>query len=59
MSKVRICDICGEPLTFRRYKVKSIYDGYIITEKRKLDICSTCWFYIRDYIKLREKENGR
>lgn len=58
MSKVRICDICGEPLTSRHYKVKSIYNGYV-TIKRKLDICFTCWRHMKDYIELKEKENGR
>lgn len=56
MSKVRICDICGEPLIFKHYKVKMIYD---VTDKRKLDICFTCWRHMKDYIKLKEKENGR
>jgi len=51
MSKVRICDICGEPLTFKHYKVKRIYDSLWNADKSKLDICSTCWFIMKDYIK--------
>jgi len=61
MSKVRVCDICGEPLTFRHYKhckIKRMYDGYV-TDKNKIDICNVCWHYMEDYIKLKEEENGR
>lgn len=66
MSKVRICDICGEPVgkTASEYIVKKRLfmwppeNGAIDTYR--LDICSRCGYYMMNWIRDKrhnEKQN--
>jgi len=55
MRGVTLCDICKQPMSYRKYKIKAKYQFSDANVPKRLDICDDCWDEMRSWIQYKMK----
>ena len=52
MSRIRICDVCGNPTGTRYFKarMKKVVIFPMDVAKYPIDVCDSCWEKLKDFV---------